>query len=104
MPLLEPLAECGVDVLIGVDPHTWDMGAAKAKLAGRACLWGGVNGHLTVENGEPEAVRAEVRQAIEVLGPGGGFILSPVDNVREDTPRARENVKALIDEWKNFWN
>ncbi len=100
MPLLEPLVECGVDVLIGVDPHTWDLSAAKQKLAGRACLWGGVNGHLTVENGAPEAVRAEVRRAMEVLGLDGGFILSPVDNVREDTPRARENVQVLIDEWR----
>jgi hypothetical protein len=102
MPLLEPLAECGVDVLIGVDPHTWELSAAKAKLAGRVCLWGGVNGHLTVENGKPEAVRAEVRQAMDVLGEGGGFILSPVDNVREDTPRARENIRALIEEWKRI--
>jgi hypothetical protein len=39
---------------------------------------------------------------MEVLAPGGGFILSPVDNVREDTPRAHENVAALIDEWQKL--
>ncbi len=102
MPLLEILAEAGVDVLIGVDPAAWDMAVAKKKLSGKVCLWGGVNGHLTVEQGPSSAVRAEVRQAMDVLAPGGGFILSPVDNVREDTPRARENTLALIDEWQRL--
>ena len=104
MPLLELLADCGVDALIGVDPHCWDMEAARQKLAGRVCLWGGVNGHLTVEGGEAEAVRDEVRQAMSLFGAGGGFILSPVDNVRQDTPRSQENVRALIDEWRKCAN
>lgn len=100
MPLLEGIAEAGVDAVIGVDPHAWDLAAAKRKLAGRVCLWGGVNGHLTVEQGTPEEVRAEVEEATRVLAPGGGFILSPVDNVREDTARSRANVAALIDAWR----
>jgi len=100
MPLLDMIAEAGVDVLIGVDPHTFDLEKTKQKLAGRVCLWGGVNGHLTVEQGSPEQVQEEVQQAVEILAPNGGFILSPVDNVREDTPRSRENVSALIRAWQ----
>ncbi len=102
MPLLEMIAEAGVDVLIGVDPHTFDLAKAKAMLAGRVCLWGGVNGHLAVEQGTPAEVQAEVRAAMEQLAPGGGFILSPVDNVREDTPTSNENVRALIRAWQEF--
>jgi hypothetical protein len=100
MPLLEQIAEAGVDVVIGVDPDRWDLSTAKARLGGKVCLWGGVNGHLTVEQGAPDKVRAEVRRAIETLASGGGFILSPVDNIRENTPIAKENVKAFIDEWQ----
>jgi hypothetical protein len=102
MPLLDMFAEAGVDVLIGVDPAAWDMVVAKQKLAGRVCLWGGVNGHLTVEQGSSGGVRAEVREAMEILAPGGGFILSPVDNVRDNTSRAHKNVGALIDEWRRL--
>ena len=102
MPLLDMIAEAGVDVIIGVDPSEWDMAAVKRKLAGKVCLWGGVNGHLTVEQGTEEAVRQEVRRAISVLAPSGGFILSPVDNVREDAPLSRRNVNALIDEWQKL--
>ena len=100
MPLLDQIAELGVDVLIGIDPQGWDLDLTKEKLGGKVCLWGGVNGHLTVEQGSTEDVRREVREAIETLAPGGGFILSPVDNVREFTPAIRENVLALIDESK----
>jgi hypothetical protein len=102
MPLLDIFAEAGVDVLIGVDPEAWDIAVAKKRLGDRVCLWGGVNGHLTVEQGPSEDVRAEVRQALEILAPNAGFILSPVDNVRENTPRAHENVSALIDEWQRL--
>jgi len=100
MPLLESIAEAGVDVLIGVDPMRWDLAEAKRRLAGRVCLWGGINGHLTVEAGTPDVVRDEVRRAVDVLAPGGGFILSPVDNVRQDTPTSRRNVEALVAEWR----
>lgn len=98
-PILPMLKEAGVDVVIGVDPRAWDMAQAKSALGAEVALWGGVNGHLTVERGTPESVRAEVGSAIATLGPSG-FILSPVDNVRNDDARARANVAALIDEWR----
>jgi uroporphyrinogen-III decarboxylase len=102
MPLLPMIAEAGVDVLIGVDPREWDIVETKRLLGDRVCLWGGVNGHLTVEQGSEDEVRNEVREAMRVLAPGGGFILSPVDNVRRDTEVARANVALLIDEWRRL--
>jgi hypothetical protein len=102
MPLLDILAETGVDVLIGADPNAWDLAVAKQKVGHKVCLWGGVNGHLTVEQGTSEEVRAEVRRAIELCASGGGFVLSPVDNVRELTRRAQDNVRALLDEWRRL--
>lgn len=102
IPLLEDIRDAGVDAIIGVDPGMWDLSVAQEKLGGQVCLWGGVNGHLTVELGEPEVVRIEVQQAIDILSRSGGFILSPVDNVREYTATAQANVAALIDEWKRL--
>ncbi len=101
-PLFPDLADSGIDVLIGVDPHTYDLAEAKKAFGGKVCLWGGVNGHLTVEMGTEEQTRSEVRTAMQILSPGGGFILSPVDNVRELNSNSRQNVKALIDEWKKY--
>ncbi|MCJ7701366.1 MAG: hypothetical protein MUO62_07270, partial [Anaerolineales bacterium] len=102
MPLLDDIREAGVDTIIGVDPVQWDLGVAHAKLSGKVCMWGGINGHLTVEMGTPDQVQAEVQTAFQTLAPGGGFILSPVDNVREYTPIAQANVSALIAEWQQL--
>ncbi|HOX36801.1 MAG TPA: uroporphyrinogen decarboxylase family protein [Candidatus Brocadiia bacterium] len=103
MPLLDMIIEAGVDVLIGTDPiqgKATNLAAMKSKCAGRMCLWGGVNGFLTVEMGSREQTRQATRDAMSALAPGGGFILSPVDNIREDSPRSRENVAAMIEAWR----
>lgn len=104
-PLLETYLEAGVDALIGVDPlqdRSADLIDTKRRTRGRMALWGGVNGFLTVERGTPEEVRCAVREAMATLAPGGGFVLSPVDNVTRDAPQVWENVRALIDEWQRL--
>ena len=104
-PLLDFYLEADVDVLIGIDPiqgtHT-DMRSAKDRVGHRICLWGGVSGSITVELGSEEDVRAAVQRAIQTLG-HSGFILSPVDNVREVTPVTWRNVDVFIDEWRRHW-
>ncbi|MBI3923028.1 MAG: hypothetical protein HY318_16530, partial [Armatimonadetes bacterium] len=58
-----------------------------------------VNGFLTVERGTPREIEAAVHQAIDILGPGG-FILSPVDNVRDPSDEVWRNVEVFIEAWK----
>ncbi len=102
-PLLDMYLKSGMDALIGLDPvqdPRADFALTKRKLGGRICLWGGVNGFVTVETGSPEQVRTAVRAAVRQLGPGGGFILSPVDNVTADGEPVWDNVAAFIDEWR----
>jgi len=69
-------------------------------MGGRIGLWGGVSGPLVIEQGTESMVRQAVEDAVATLGPTGRFILSPVDNVREDTPQAWHNVRVFIDTWK----
>jgi len=105
MPLLDLFLESEMDVLIGVDPvqgRGTDMAAMKKELAGKIALWGGVNGFITVEMGSKRDVERAVEEAMQVLAPGGGFILSPVDNVRDTSERARQNVLALINAWQRL--
>ena len=102
LPLVNLLAEAGLDTIIGIDPQVTDLAAIKEQAAGRIGLWGGVNGYRTVEQGSPEEVRAEVQRAMAVLGSQGGFILSPVENVRDTSQHAWDNVSVLIDEWQRL--
>jgi hypothetical protein len=103
MHLLDDFTDIGFDVLIGVDPvedKRLDMAALKAAAQGRFALWGGCSGFVTVEAGTEPEVIAEVDRAMDVLASGGGFILSPVDNVRSSSARAMANARALIARWK----
>lgn len=106
MPILEDILSSGIDVLVGLDPKEGkgtDLRAVKERFAAaRRAVWGGVSGSLTVEQGTGEETEAAVREALEVLAPGGGFILSPVDNVREDTERAWANTHRFIEAWKRY--
>ena len=40
---------------------------------------------------------------MEILAPQGGFILSPVDNIREYSPGIEMNIQTLIESWKTTW-
>jgi len=107
LPLLDDIIAAGVDVLIGLDPSEGKgthLPAIKERFrrAGRA-LWGGVSGAITVEMGTEADTEQAVHASLETLGEGGGFILSPVDNVREDTEKAWRNTRRFIEAWKRHW-
>lgn len=104
MPLHEMLIELQVDVLIGPDPvqgKGTDLKRMGEQLRGKMCTWGGVNAFVTVEAGTKAEIDAAVRDAIAALGPDG-FILSPVDNVRDPSDETWEKVLALIESWKKY--
>jgi uroporphyrinogen decarboxylase len=105
MPLLDMMMDAGVDVLMGVDPaqdRMMDLRALKERTAGRMCLWGGVCGYLTLERGTPQDVAAQVQRSLAALAPGGGFILAPVTNVREDNARVWRNLDAMVEAWRSL--
>lgn len=70
-----------------------DMERTKELFAGKICIQGGVDGVL-LEHGSKEDVIANVKHAIDVLAPGGGYFLDT--NVPLDVAKP-ENLHALFD-------
>lgn len=106
LPMLERILAAGVDVLIGADPlqrGERPLEAMRDSLGGRVCIWGGVNGAITVEEGSEEDVRRAVEYALGVMRGTRGFILSPVDNITEITRNTWRNVDVFIETWKRLW-
>lgn len=102
MPLLDFFKEAGVDVLYGVDPV---QGGAKLlqvkrEIGDRICIWGGINSSVTLKLWSREEIEKAVVDAIETLAPGGGFILSAIDQIFPDTPW--ESIKVMLDVWRRL--
>ncbi len=102
MPLLKDFLELGIDILIHVDPIQGkaDLKEVKNKIGDRICIQGGINSFLTVERGTKKEIRQAVLNAVRTLGPGGGFILSPVDVIMEEKDKVWPNVLMMIEVWK----
>ena len=101
-PYCQDLIEMGVDCLTGVDPvqDKLDLAQVKREIGGQVCLMGGLNSAVMLSQWDDEQIRAAVRQALEIMAPGGGFILYPVDAVFNTQPW--EKVLVMIDEWKRL--
>jgi len=98
-PLLDILKDMDIDVLYGVDPVQGGVDLAKMKMeiGDHICLWGGVNAAVTLGYETRESVERMVTDAITTLAPGGGFILSAIDQLFEDTPWS--NIEAMVKTW-----
>lgn len=102
MPLLKDFLELGIDILIHVDPVQGkaNLKEVKNKIGDRVCLQGGINSFLTIEQGTKKEIRQAVLNAVRTLGPGGGFILSPVDAIMQGRDKVWPNVLTMIEAWK----
>lgn len=72
---------------------TTDIFKAKKVLRDRVCIQGNVPSSL-LQVGTVQQVRDYCKEIIDIVGDGGGFILSPRSSTDEVNP---ENLKAMID-------
>lgn len=77
MDILPDLVDIGTDILDPVQVMANDQAEAKRLYGDRLCLMGGMDTQRVLTLGTPAEVEAEVKARIELLAPGGGFILAP---------------------------
>jgi uroporphyrinogen decarboxylase len=93
-PFLDDLLTLGFDGLHPIEPGPMDIEALKRQIGHRVCLIGNIDLHYTLTLGEPQEVEDEVKRRIEVVGKGGGYMISSANSI---TSYCRvENVKAMI--------
>ena len=71
-----------------------DLGAIKEEYGDRFCLIGNIDSSRTLPYGTIEEVETEVRQAIDMAAPGGGFVLASDHSLHDGIPV--ENIKAMF--------
>lgn len=100
--LIPELIEVGVDVLDPLQVTAAGMVPAelKAEFGGRLTFSGGVDEQELLPRGTPEQVARAVRELIDTMAPGGGFILGPTHNFQADIPT--ENIVAMYDAAREY--
>lgn len=101
-PMMAGLVEDGMEVFDPLQPvevysEPWRL---KQDFGNRISFLGGINVQSTLPRGTVEEVRAEVRQRIKEMAPGGGYILSPAHRMLPDIPF--RNIKAMYDAGEEF--
>jgi uroporphyrinogen decarboxylase len=94
-PIIDDLIDAGIDIInpvqigAGMDPKN-----LKEKFGDRVTFWGGgVNTQTTLPRGTVDDVKAEVKERIKVLAPGGGFVFAAEQTIQVDVPPA--NIVAM---------
>ena len=96
--LLPSLIDAGLDIINpvqttarGMDPET-----LKQDFEGQIVLWGGgCDTQGVLGEATPGEIRDHVRQQIDILGPGGGFVFQQIHNIVANVPP--ENIVAMFD-------
>jgi uroporphyrinogen decarboxylase len=90
--VLEDIVQCGFDGLNPIEPKAMDITAVKREYGSRIAIIGNIDLGYTLTRGTPEEVRAEVRQRIHDLAPGGGYAVASSNSVPEYVPLANFNA------------
>ena len=99
MPLLEMIADMGVDAMETFTPPSMggdaDLAEAKKRIGDKVCIIGGFDQFNFFKDCSPDKTREAVRTCFQEAGEGGGFILCPSDHFFEAD---LECLKAYTDE------
>ena len=96
-PFLAEFIEAGFDVLNPVQCSATGMGPRELKreFGKDLVFWGGgVDTQRTLPFGAPEEVYREVRERIEILGEGGGYVFNGIHNIQSNVPTP--NILAMF--------
>ena len=102
-PMQEDFLELGIDCITGIDPvqDKIDLRQVKQQIGDRICLMGGVNAAAMLTQWSDDQIREAIDQAMDILSPGSGFILFPVDNIFCELPW--EKTELIIEQYRKHW-
>jgi uroporphyrinogen decarboxylase len=101
--LADDLVEIGVDILNPVQTSAGRMAnlpELKRRFGRHLVFCGAIDTHRVLPAGSEEDVRREVRRVMEVMAPGGGYMVASVHTIMDDVPPA--NIVAMADAVAEF--
>jgi len=102
-PIIGTLIDCGVDILNPVQTTAAAMDPArlKAEFSDQCTFWGGgIETQTVLPFSSRKEVQSQVRERVQIFGPGGGFVFAAIHNIQEDV--SAENVVAMYEAARRY--
>ncbi|MGQ9552645.1 MAG: uroporphyrinogen decarboxylase family protein [Anaerolineae bacterium] len=99
-PIIPDLIEIGIEVLNPIQPEAMDPAKIKRQYGDHLAFWGTVSVQRTMPFGSVDDVRSEVRERIETVGRGGGFVLAPAHVLEPEVPW--RNILAFVEAAREY--
>jgi uroporphyrinogen decarboxylase len=93
--IMEDLLDTGIDGIHPIQPQCMDLAEVKNKIGDRICLMGNIDCMETLVSKSVDEVAEEVKKAIEIAAPGGGYILSSSNTIHPGVKA--ENYVAMVE-------
>jgi len=81
LKIFDDFVEIGFDGIHPIQPQCMDLAAVKEQFGKKICLMGNIDCIETLVKKDLPAVEEEVRRAIEIAAPGGGYILASSNTI-----------------------
>lgn len=101
--LIPDFIEIGVDILNPIQTSAGKMSnlsELKSRFGKKLTFCGAVDTHHILPEGTVQDVRNEVKRVIEIMAPGGGFMVASVHTIMDEVPP--ENILAMVDAVEEF--
>jgi uroporphyrinogen decarboxylase len=101
--LIPDLIEAGIDILnpVQISAADMDLRELKREFGPDLVFWGGgVDTQHVLGTATPAEIKDHVRQNIEALAPGGGFVFATVHDIQANVPP--ENILAVWEAWREY--
>jgi uroporphyrinogen decarboxylase len=94
--------DAGLDILQSLQPGAMrdDYGRIKREFGKDLCFQGGIDIQNILPHGSHEDIRQHVREVVNSLGKGGGYIFGTSHNILPETPTG--NILTLIEAYHKF--
>ncbi len=98
--IFEDLIEIGLDCYQTVQPEIYPLKEIKDKYGDRLSFWGTISTQRDLPHLTPLELRNVIKETVEIMRKGGGYILAPTHAIPQDVPP--ENVIAMLECFKEF--
>jgi uroporphyrinogen decarboxylase len=94
--------QMGIKAADTLQPEAVDMSPVflKERYGGKLAFHGCISTAGVLAYGTPDEVASNIRETLEIMKPGGGYILAPTHSVQDNTPV--ENVIAMLEAARKY--